>query len=143
MGRQYGGTPLASALLFAGIFATLHHVLWLPLAVALMAMILLTETELRLGFDAFEVRKHLGPLTVQTKSWNLADMEGVVLAEYKDATQYVSHSQFNVVRAHSFILTARIGQGHDTEDVEMFEFATKSQGMEVLQALADQHVKTP
>ena len=143
MGRQYGGIPLASALLFAGIFATLHHVLWLPLAVALMAMILLTETELRLGFDAFEVRKHLGPLTVQTKSWNLADMEGVVLAEYKDATQYVSHSQFNVVQAHSFILTARIGQGHDTEDVEMFEFATKSQGMEVLQALADQNVKTP
>ena len=81
MGRQYGGIPLASALLFAGIFATLHHVLWLPLAVALMAMILLTETELRLGFEAFEVRKHLGPLTVQTKSWNLADMEGVVLAE--------------------------------------------------------------
>ena len=32
MGRQYEGIPLASALLFAGIFATLHHILWLPLA---------------------------------------------------------------------------------------------------------------
>lgn len=48
---------MASALLFAGIFATLHHVLWLPVSVVLMAFILLVETELVVDFDKFEVRR--------------------------------------------------------------------------------------
>lgn len=144
MGRQYEGIPLASALLFVGIFATLHHILWLPIALVLMAVILLVETELRLGFDAFEVRRHLGPLKLKSKTWKLEDMEGVVLAEYKGATQYTSHSQQNIIRAHSFILTARIRNGHglEFEDVEMFEFASQKKGREVLNALRAQHVPT-
>ena len=142
MGRQYEGIPAAAALLFAGIFGTLHHVAWLPIAVALMVAILLVETELSVDFDAFEVRRMLGPLTVVKRRWRLADMEGVVLAEYKGATQYVSHSQFNVIRAHSFILTARMRQGHaaECEDVEMFEFESRSKGMDVLRALEAQNV---
>ena len=142
MGRQYEGIPAAAALLFAGIFGTLHHVAWLPIAVALMVAILLVETELSVDFDAFEVRRMLGPLKVVKRRWRLADMEGVVLAEYKGATQYVSHSQFNVIRAHSFILTARIRQGNaaECEDVEMFEFESRSKGMDVLRALEAQNV---
>lgn len=142
MGRQYEGIPAAAALLFAGIFGTLHHVAWLPIAVALMVAILLVETELSVDFDAFEVRRMLGPLKVVKRRWRLADMEGVVLAEYKGATQYVSHSQFNVIRAHSFILTARMRRGHaaECEDVEMFEFESRSKGMDVLRALEAQNV---
>ena len=142
MGRQYEGIPAAAALLFAGIFGTLHHVAWLPIAVALMVAILLVETELSVDFDAFEVRRMLGPLKVVKRRWRLADMEGVVLAEYKGATQYVSHSQFNVIRAHSFILTARMRQGYaaEFEDVEMFEFESRSKGMDVLRALEAQNV---
>ena len=144
MGRQYEGIPLASALLFGGIFATLHHLLWLPLALVLMAAILLMETELELGFERLEVRRRLGPLKLKSKSWKLEDMEGVVLAEYKGATQYTSHSQQNIIRAHSFILTARIRKGHglEFEDVEMFEFASQKKGREVLNALRVQHVPT-
>ena len=142
MGRQYEGIPAAAALLFAGIFGTLHHVAWLPIAVALMVAILLVETELSVDFDAFEVRRMLGPLKVVKRRWRLADIEGVVLAEYKGATQYVSHSQFNVIRAHSFILTARMRQGYaaEFEDVEMFEFESRSKGMDVLRALEAQNV---
>ena len=142
VGQQYEGIPLASALLFVGIFATLYHVLWLPVSVVLMVCILLVETELMVDFDKFEVRRFLGPLTVKSQRWRLEDVEGVVLAEYKGATQYISHSQFNVIRAHSFILTARIRKGNDVafDDVEMFEFASHAKGMEVLNALKAQHV---
>ena len=43
MGRQYEGIPLASALLFAGIFATLHHIFWSPVALVLVAAMLWME----------------------------------------------------------------------------------------------------
>lgn len=142
LGRQYEGIPLASALLFAGIFATLHNVLWLPVALVFMASILLVETELEVGADQLEVRRRLGPMKLKSKSWKLEDMEGVVLTEYKDATQYTSHSQQNIIRAHSFILTARLRKEHgaEFEDVEMFEFASYEKGKEVLNALKAQHV---
>ena len=144
MGRQYEGIPLASAMLFAGLFATLHHIPWLPTALVLMAATLLVETELEVGFVWLEVRRLLGPVKLNSKSWKLEDMEGVVLAEYKGATQYTSHSQQNIIRAHSFILTARIRKGHglEFEDVEMFEFVARKKGRAVLNALRAQHVPT-
>ena len=67
MGRQYEGVPLASVLLFAGIFATLHHILWLPTALVLMAAILLVKTELEVGFERLEVRRRLGPVKLKSK----------------------------------------------------------------------------
>ena len=142
-GTTIRGIPCFS-LAFAGIFATLHHILWLPLALVLMATILLVETELEVGFERLEVRRRLGPVKLKSKSWKLEDMEGVVLAEYKGATQYTSHSQQNIIRAHSFILTARIRKGHglEFEDVELFEFASQKKGREVLNALRAQHVPT-
>ena len=144
MRRQYEGIPLASALLFAGIFATLHHILWSPIALVLMATILMVETELEVGFERLEVRRRLGPLKLKSKSRKLEDMEGVVLGENKDATKYTTHSQQNIIRAHSFILTARIRKGHGLafEDVEVFEFASQKKGGEVLNALRVQHVPT-
>ena len=144
MGRQYEGIPLASALLFAGIFATLHHIFWSPVALVLVAATLWVETELKVGFERLELRRRLGPLKLKFKSWKLEDMEGVVLGEKKDATKYTIHSQQNIIRAHSFILTARICKGHGLvfEDVEMFEFTSQKKGGEVLNALRAQHVPT-
>lgn len=144
MGRQYEGIPLASALLFTGIFATLHHILWSPVALVLMATILMVETELEVGFERLEVRRRLGPLKLKSKSRKLEDMEGVVLGENKDATKNTTHSQQNIIRAHSFILTARICKGHglEFEDVEVFEYASQKKGEEVLNALRAQDVPT-
>ena len=144
MGRQYEGIPLASALLFTGIFATLHHILWSPIALVLMAAMLWVETELEVGFERLEVRRRLGPVKLKSKSRKLEDMEGVVLAEYKGATQYTSHSQQNIIRAHSVILRARICKGHGFEfkDVEVFEYASQKKGEEVLNALRAQDVPT-
>ena len=144
MGRQYEGIPLASALLFAGIFATLHHILWSPIALVLVAAMLWVETELEVVLERLEVRRRLGPLKLKSKSRKLEDMEGVVLGENKDATKYTTHSQQNIIRAHSVILTARIRKGHGLafEDVEVFEFASQKKGGEVLNALRAQHVPT-
>ena len=135
MGRQYEGIPLASALLFAGIFATLHHIFWSPVALVLVAAMLWMETELEVGFERLELRRRLGPLKLKFKSLKLEDKEGVVLGEFKGATKYTPHS---------FILTARICKGHGLafEGVEMFEFASQKKGGEVLNALRAQHVPT-
>lgn len=144
MGRQYEGIPLASALLFAGIFATLHHILWSPIALVLVAAMLWVETELEVVLERLEVRRRLGLVKLMFKSWKLENMEVVVLGENKDATKYTTHSQQNIIRAHSVILTARICKGHGLafKDVEMFEFASQKKGGEVLNVLRAQHVPT-
>lgn len=138
MGRQFQHIPAAAGLFFAGIFATLHHIGWLPLAVLLGVALLLVETQITVDAQRLRICTTLMGVAIRCRSWDLADMVGAVLVEFKDATQYTSHSIRNTVRAHSFILTARFPRG----DAELHEFTSQEMGQKVLTALAAQNVKT-
>ena len=138
MGRQYQHIPAAAGLFFTGIFGTLHHIAWLPLAVLLGVALLLVETQITVDAQRLRICARWMGATLQCRSWALADMAGAVLVEFKDATQYTSHSIRNTVRAHSFILTARMPSG----DLELYEFSSRDMGQKVLNALAAHKVKT-
>ena len=138
MGRQYQHIPTAAGLFFTGIFATLHHIAWLPLAVLLGAALLLVETQITVDAKRLRICTGWKGVTLRCRSWVLADMAGAVLVEFKDATQYTSHSIRNTVRAHSFILTVRM----PGEDAELYEFTSREMGEKVLNALAAHNVKT-
>ncbi len=138
MGRQFQHIPAAAGLFFAGIFATLHHLAWLPLAGLLGTALLLVETQITVDAQRIRICDKLIGRTVRCRSWALADMAGAVLVEFKDATQYTSHSIRNTVRAHTFILTARMLSG----DSELHEFTSREVGQKVLNALASHNVKT-
>ena len=138
MGRQFQHIPAAAGLFFAGIFATLHHIAWLPLAVLLGAALLLVETQITVDAKRLRICTGWKGVTLRCRSWVLADMAGAVLVEFKDATQYTSHSIRNTVRAHSFILTVRMPGG----DTELYEFTSREMGQKVLNALAAHNVKT-
>lgn len=138
MGRQYDHIPAAAGLLFAGIFGTLHHVAWLPLGLALGASLLWVDTVIAVDSERIRICSKLVGLTVRCRQWPLASMEAAVLVEHRDATTYTSHSIRNTVRAHSFLLTARMPEG----DVELYEFTTRQEGMKVLVALSEHNVKT-
>ena len=138
MGRQYQHIPAAAGLFFAGIFATLHHLVWLPFAVLLGVAMLLVETQISVDAQRLRVCDTWIGLTLRCRSWALSDMAGAILVEFKDATQYTSHSIRNTVRAHSFILTARMSGG----DCELYEFNSREMGQKVLNALASHNVKT-
>ncbi len=138
MGRQYQHIPTAAGLFFTGIFATLHHIAWLPLAALLGTALLLVETQITVDAQRLRICARWMGVTLRCRPWALADMAGAVLVEFKDATQYTSHSIRNTVRAHSFILTARMTTG----DVEVYEFVSRAEGQQVLNALAAHNVKT-
>ncbi|MDG1675280.1 MAG: hypothetical protein P8H88_07525 [Flavobacteriales bacterium] len=138
MGRQFQHIPAAAGLFFAGIFATLHHIAWLPLAVLMGAALLLVETQITVDAQHLRVCARWMRVTLRCRSWALADMAGAVLVEFKDATQYTSHSIRNTVRAHSFILTVRMPSG----DSELYEFSSRDMGQKVLNVLAAHNVKT-
>jgi hypothetical protein len=138
MGRQYQHIPAAAGLFFAGIFATLHHPAWLALALALGASLLLVETAIAVDDQRLRICERFFGAGVRCRCWALTEMSGAVLVEYKDATQYTSHSIRNTVRAHTFILTARMPAG----DVEVYEFASKHEGQLVLNALKAHNIPT-
>jgi len=138
MERQYQYIPAAAGLFFAGIFGTLHHFGWLPLAGLLGTALLLVKTQITVDAQRLCICDKLIGRTVRCRSWALADMAGAVLVEFKDATQYTSHSIRNTVRAHSFILTVRMPGG----DAELYEFTSREMGQKVLNALAAHNVKT-
>lgn len=135
LGRQYDGLPLAAALLFAGVFATLHHVGWLAAAGILASAVLAATTRFVVSSEHVEVCRRLGSVSFRCRTWPMAAVKGAVLTEHRDATTYTSHSLRNTVRVHSFVLTLRVEQGSTVQDVEVYEFTQKSQAHEVLEAL--------
>lgn len=135
LGRQYDGLPFAAALLFAGVFATLHHVGWLAAGGILASAVLAATTRFVVSSEQVEVCRRFGGVSFRCRAWPMAAVKGAVLTEHRDATTYTSHSIRNTVRVHSFVLTLRVQQGSTVRDVEVYEFTQKSQADEVLEAL--------
>ncbi len=142
LGRQLDGLPWAVGLLFAGLFGTLHHLLWLPACWLAGAMVSMAQTQVEVGPEMLAIRRTLAGQTFWRTSWPLSDIEGAVLLEHRDATTYTSHSQRNTIRAHSFALVLRLKgrAGHETSDVEAYEFTEKSLAERVMLALKQHRV---
>ena len=119
-----------------GLFAN-FNMRWVLVGVAL----LLLETTVSVTSQGLSVVKRLGRIPLRRDHWDKDQILGASLQEHRDVTTYTSWSQRNTVRAHSFILTLRVDLGQNrVEDLEVYEFATRADGKQVVDALKSLHI---
>ena len=141
LGRQYESLPYAGMLFFAAVFGTHFHVMSLPIGVLVGVALLLLETTVSVTSQGLSVVKRLGRIPLRRDHWDKDQILGASLQEHRDVTTYTSWSQRNTVRAHSFILTLRVDLGQNrVEDLEVYEFATRADGKQVVDALKSLHI---
>ena len=103
--------------------------------------LLLLETTVSVTSQGFSVVKRLGRIPLRRDHWAKDQILGASLQEHRDVTTYTSWSQRNTVRAHTFILTLRVDRGKKgVEDLEVYEFAKRADGNQVVEALKSLHI---
>ena len=141
LGRQYESLPYAGMLFFAAVFGAHFHVISLPIGVLAGVALLLLETTVSVTSQGLSVVKRLGRIPLRRDHWAKDQILGASLQEHRDVTTYTSWSQRNTVRAHSFILTLRVDLGKNgVEDLEVYEFAKRADGKQVVDALKSLHI---
>ena len=141
LGRQYESLPYAGMLFFAAVFGAHVHIISLPIGVLAGVALLLLETTVSVTSQGFSVVKRLGRFPLRRDHWAKDQILGASLQEHRDVTTYTSWSQRNTVRAHSFILTLRVDRGKKgVEDLEVYEFAKRADGKQVVEALKSLHI---
>mgnify|MGYP004352764963 FL=1 len=128
-------------LFFAAVFGAYVHIISLPIGVLAGVALLLLETVLRVTSQGFSVVKRLGRIPLHRDHWAKDQILGASLQEHRDVTTYTNWPQRNTVRAHSFILTLRVDRGKKgVEDIEVYEFAKRADGKQVVEALKSLHI---
>ena len=141
LGRQYESLPYAGMLFFAAVFGAHFHVMSLPFGVLAGVALLLLETTVSVTSQGLSVVKRLGRIPLRRNHWDKGQILGASLQEHRDVTTYTSWSQRNTVRAHSFILTLRVDLGKNgVQDLEVYEFAKRDDGKQVVDALKSLHI---
>lgn len=141
LGRQYESLPNAGMLFFEAVFGAHFHVMSLPIGVLAGVALLLLETTVSVTSQGLSVVKRLGRIPLRRDHLDKDQIIGASLQEHRDVTTYTSWSQRNKVREHSFILTLRVDLGQNrVEDLEVYEFATRADGKQVVDALKSLHI---
>ena len=140
LGRQYESLPYAGMLFFVAVFSAHFHVISLPIGV-LAGVALLFETIVSVTSQGLSVVKWLGRISWRRDHWAKDQILGAFLQEHRDVKTYTSWFQRHTICAHSFILTLRVDlRKKEVEDLEVYEFAKRADGKQIVGALKTLHI---